>query len=116
MPEPWDQPIPGLDKPDTGVPVDEICRGRVQACPRCGDPVVWAFTLRGAAPEAIAVEPIVDQRGNGILTEKTPGGTLWVTFVTANNQPDEPRHFVHVCPNPRPAPTRRRRPNGPTAR
>lgn len=113
MAEDFDVPMPGLDKADTGVNVAPICQGRVQRCPHCGRPIVWAFQHGAMAPKATAMEPVADERASGVLSEGSGG--LWVAFVARDARPDHPtRHFLHHCPTPRPPIRQRRTPNGPT--
>lgn len=111
--EDWDVPIPGLDKADTGVLVSPLCQGRVQRCPRCDQPIVWAMRQAAMAPEAVPMNPVADERANGVMS--LGRGGLWVTFVArAERGEHDERHLLHHCPTPKPPSQRRRTPNGPT--
>lgn len=113
MAEDFDVPMPGLDKADTGVLVGPLCQGRVQRCPHCGQPVVWAMRMGATAPVAEPMDPVADERSNGVITPG-PGG-LWVEFVARDQRKaHQERHSMHHCPIRKPTVRQRRTPNGPT--
>jgi hypothetical protein len=108
-----DEPLPGLGAADVGVPVARICRGRVQACPHCGDPIVFAMTVQEGNLRTLTIIPVVNPAGNVTLGTTIPGN-LRADIVG----PDRPgdRFAIHHCTAAPHKPTNRRTPNGPTQR
>lgn len=115
MPEPFDQPIPGLDGVDVGVHVAPICEGRVQACPRCSAPIVFAMAIDEGQLRTLQLVPVADPDGNVTLGTTIPGN-LRAELISRDRPHGGDRFVIHHCPRADRPTTRRRAPNGPTAR